>query len=90
MSLLDDLSHDPGCTNNKCRFCLKHADMLLGELQRLTGEDYRADLAGAYHGWLSKNGIAPETDGGWWSREALSDANAKRFAEERTAIGEKQ
>lgn len=76
---LDAIEVHAGCDDFRCRRCMEASDILCGVLVRLT-EDEVGDVLGKYHTWLRKNGINPETDGGWWSRDALSNANVLRFA----------
>jgi hypothetical protein len=82
---LDAITLHEGCADQRCRICLEHGDALLGELLRLTQDDSHSDLLGLYHNWLGQQRIPAETDGGWWSREAMSDANVLRFVAEHAA-----
>ena|SRR3990167_9193382 len=78
---LDALDFHDRCTNTRCRRCLEIADVLCGALNAATGVP-SYDVLGRYHQWLGKQGIPAETEGGWWSREALSDANVAAFAKD--------
>lgn len=75
--MLDELKFHDGCDDMYCRQCQANnkvlEDILYGALNN------RMDWLGRYHGWLREQGIEPETEGGWWTRETLNDANVQRF-----------
>ena len=74
---LDDLKFHPDCNDLHCSIC-QQANSVLDDIL-YSSLSNRHDWLGKYHSWLKKQGISPETDGGWWSREALNDANVERF-----------
>lgn len=79
---LDALVMHAGCEEMNCRICMSHDLALYAALEAATEDFSRMrDLRGEYHSWLGRQGLPAETDGGWWSREALSDANVQRFAQ---------
>ena len=80
MARLDDLEFHDGCDDSYCSTCQKANAELDAMMYGALGS--RSDWLGKYHSWLGKQGIPPETAGGWWTREALSDKNAQRFIEE--------
>lgn len=75
--MLDELKFHDGCDETHCRQCQANnkvlEDILYGALGNMM------DWLGRYHGWLRGEGIEPETEGGWWSRQALNDSNVQRF-----------
>lgn len=77
MGKLDEIEIHEGCGDTRCRRCMEASDALEEVLTSALGNRY--DWLGLYHSWLIQNEINPETPGGWWSREALSDASVKLF-----------
>ena len=80
MARLDDLEFHGGCDDMYCSKCQKVNAELTAMMYDALGNS--EDWLGKYHSWLGKQGIQPETAGGWWTREALRDKNAQRFIEE--------
>lgn len=80
MARLDDLEFHEGCEDMYCSLCIKaNAELDAMMYDALGNAD---DWLGKYHAWLAMQGIQPETDGGWWTREALRNKNAERFIDE--------
>ena len=77
MGKLDEIEIHEGCSDNRCRRCMDACDALEKVLVAALGNRY--DWLGLYHSWLTQNGVNAESPGGWFSREALSDANVARF-----------
>ena len=77
MATLDDIKLHKGCNSMYCSRCQKANAELAAMFEDSLGNTH--DWLGEYHSWLSKQGIQPETKGGWWTRTALTDANAQRF-----------
>lgn len=77
MALIDGLEFHDGCDDGYCSRCMKASNKLGDIIEGELGKQY--DRMGQYHSWLKKQGIMPETDGGWWSREALEESNVNNF-----------
>ena len=80
--LIGNVDFHEGCDDMHCCRCNAANSLLCEALEADLGKRY--DWAGVYHTWLKKEkGIAPETDGGRWSKEALTIANINAFIEPR-------
>lgn len=84
MGKLDEIEIHEGCGDIRCRRCMEASDALEEALTSALGN--RHDWLGVYHYWIVEEGVSPETPGGWWSREALSDDNVSRFIDERKGM----
>lgn len=80
MGKLDELEFHDGCDNKYCPKCMTAHTKVAEMIDDALGE--RHDWLGKYHSWLLNQGIQPETDGGWWTREALNDKNVQQFIKE--------
>ncbi len=75
--MLDELNYHNGCSETRCPICQANNKVLEDILYDALGDS--CDWLGRYHAWLRSEGIEPETEGGWWSKDALNDANVQRF-----------
>ena len=69
------------CKNPDCQVCFNDAEKLEKELTNRTGID-TVDHLGKYHLWLSKHGINPETEWGWFTIDAFDDENIEAYVKE--------
>lgn len=67
----------PFCKDKYCQICLHDAHLLAKYLE--DGTDSQHDHGGSYHGWLSSQGIEPETDDGWWHPDAYRPQNLDAY-----------
>jgi len=51
---------------------------LLTRLEEQTGEDI-VDHLGKYYLWLSRHGIEPETEWGWFTKEVFEEENINAY-----------
>jgi hypothetical protein len=51
---------------------------LLQVLDDKTGDD-SVDHLGKYHLWLTRHGIKPETEWGWFTEESFDDTNINAY-----------
>ena len=71
------LTHS-NCQNTDCRVCMRDADYLLEYLIAMTGNQ-REDHLGMYHLFLSKRGIVPETEWGWFTDAVFYPENIRAY-----------
>ena len=74
---LDSIPMHEGCAVMRCKRCMDANDVLFDMLYAALGDG--EDWLGRYHSWLKRENINPETEGGWWTRSALTEANADKF-----------
>ena len=66
------------CKNQDCQVCMKDSMELMHILDYKTGDD-TVDHLGKYHSYLSKHGIEPETEWGWFTEESFDDDNINAY-----------
>jgi len=66
------------CKNPRCSICFQDAQKLEDYLTEKTGND-KVDHLGKYHKWLSDHNVNPETEWGWFTKEAFDDENIENY-----------
>lgn len=67
------------CQDYYCKRCLEDAHLLEQRLSEETKGNCKHALLGMYHRWLSDHGIKPETECGWFTKEAFDEENIINF-----------
>ena len=70
------------CKESTCSFCFSDSNILASFLEVKTGIS-REDHLGAYHSFLKREYINPETEWGWWSEEVFKKENLDRYIQSR-------
>lgn len=76
---MNTIKFHEGCEDTNCKLCFYNNDILADALEVET-DRYDLDLLGLYHLWLGKNDINPETEHGWWAKDAFNIDNVKEFS----------
>lgn len=67
------------CHSYPCGLCYIESGEILQDYLEQETSDTKHDLLGHYHSWLSRQGINPENEIGWWSLEAWDINNIDNF-----------